>query len=258
MKFQLLPSTFEENGRASLRQHLSCFIVDDSVAIDAGSLAMATSLVQKSRVRDVILTHAHLDHIAGLPLFIDDLFANLTEPLCVYAASEVIEVLERDIFNWSVYPRFLELENDYGKVLEYHPFESGKEFSVGHLRVRAIEVNHKVPSVGLIISDGATAFALSGDTAETDEFWNEVNSEKNLSAVLVECAFPNKLDELAQISHHLTPKTLKKELEKNRRKNLPIYVVNLKPTYRDEIVREIAALEIENLKILEVGQVYEW
>jgi hypothetical protein len=31
-----------------------------------------------------------------LPLFIDDLFAKLTEPVCVFAAAEVIEILERD------------------------------------------------------------------------------------------------------------------------------------------------------------------
>jgi cAMP phosphodiesterase len=258
MKVQLLPSSFEENGRASARQHLSCFIVDDSVAIDAGSLAMATNSVQKKQVRDVILTHAHLDHIAGLPLFIDDLFSHLTEPLRVYATSEVIQTLERDIFNWSVYPRFSELENDKGKVLEYHPFEKGKEFFIRHLRIKAVEVNHKVPSVGLIVSDGSVTFALSGDTAETNEFWREINAEKNLSAVLIECAFPNKLDELARISYHLTPQTLKKELEKSAHKNFLTYIVNIKPMYRDEIVREIEEMDMENLQILEVGQVYQW
>ena len=108
MKLQLLPSTFDENGTASPRQHLSCFIVDDQVAIDAGSLAMAATAVQKKQIRDIVLTHAHLDHIAGLPLFIDDLFANLDAPVCVHAAPEVIETLERDIFNWAIYPRFSE------------------------------------------------------------------------------------------------------------------------------------------------------
>ena len=100
MKIQLLPSTFDENGCASARQHLACFVVDDCVAIDAGSLAMAASSAQKKQIRDVILTHAHLDHIAGLPLFIDDLFASLIEPVRVFATAEVIEVIERDIFNW--------------------------------------------------------------------------------------------------------------------------------------------------------------
>lgn len=256
MKLQLLPSTFDENGCASARQHLSCFVVDDCVAIDAGSLAMATSAAQKKQIRDVILTHAHLDHIAGLPLFIDDLFANLVEPIRVFATSEVIEVIERNIFNWSVYPRFSELTNKNGAVLEYRPFRIGEEFLAKHLRVKAIEVNHKVPTVGYLISDGETNFALSGDTAEMDGFWEVVNAEKNLDALLVECSFPNELEELAHISHHLTPKTLEKELKKFNHKNCPIYVVNIKPMYFEEVVRQVAELNIENLEILKVGQVY--
>ena len=258
MKVQLLPSTFSENGGASARQHLSCFVVDDLVAIDAGSLAMATTFEQKKKIRDVILTHAHLDHIAGLPLFIDDLFATLRRPISVYATAEVIEVLERDIFNWSVYPRFSELENDNGRVMNYFPFETGTEFAVKHLKVKSVAVNHKVPSVGFVVSDGASAFALSSDTAEANGFWDALNAEPNLSAILVECAFPNELEELARISFHLTPKNLKTELEKSTRKDCPVYVVNIKPMYRDEIVRQLEDLQIENLHILEVGKVYEW
>ncbi len=258
MKIQLLPSTFDENGKASPRQHLSCFVIDDCVAVDAGSLAMATSLVQKKQIRDVVLTHAHLDHIAGLPLFIDDLFATLQSPVCVYGTKEVIETLESDIFNWTIYPRFTELENEHGAVMKYQPFEAGKEFAVKHLRFKSLSVNHKVPTVGFIVSDGATTFALSSDTAEMDGFWRNLNAEENLSALLIECAFPNELNELAQVSHHLTPLALQKELAKFNRKECAIYVVNIKPMYRDEVVGQISDLEIENLQILEVGQIYEW
>jgi len=258
MKFQLLPSTFDENGAASERQHLSCFVIDDTVAIDAGSLATATSNVQKKQIRDVVLTHAHLDHIAGLPLFIDDLFAVLDAPVFVYGTSEVIETLERDIFNWEIYPRFSELENDNGSVMKYRPFKAGEEFSAKHLRLMPIAVNHKVPTIGFVVSDGKTTLALSGDTAEMDGFWQVVNGEKNLSVLLVECAFPNELEELANVSHHLTPKLLQKELKKFNHQHCSIYVINIKPMYREEVVRQINELEIENLQILEVGQIYEW
>jgi len=258
MKLQLLPSTFDENGMASPRQHLSCFVVDDSVAIDAGSLATAASAAQRKQIRDVVLTHAHLDHIAGLPLFIDDLFATLDAPVCVHALPKVIETLERDIFNWEIYPRFSELENARGAVMKYQPFEVGEEFSVKHLRLKSVAVNHKVSTVGFVVSDNRTKIALSGDTAETDEFWHILNREENLSALLVECAFPNELEDLAQVSHHLTPQTLQRELKKFNRRECSIYVVNIKPMYRDEVVRQIGELEVENLQILEVGQIYEW
>lgn len=219
---------------------------------------MAATAVQKKQIRDVVLTHAHLDHIAGLPLFIDDLFATLDAPICVHCSANVIETLERNVFNWEIYPRFSELKNKHGAVMRYQPFEAGKEFSVKHLRIKSISVNHKVPSVGFIISDDKTTFALTGDTAEMNGFWQAVNAEKNLSALLIECAFPNELEELAETSHHLTPRNLQKELAKFDRKECAVYVVNIKPMYRDEVVGQIEELQIENLQILEVGQVYEW
>lgn len=258
MRFQLLPSTFEDNGAASAGQHLTCFVVDDCVAFDAGSLAMACSTLQKQQVRDIVLSHAHLDHIAGLPLFVDDLFATLDEPIRIHAAAGVIKVLERDVFNWSVYPRFSELTNDNGAVVEYRPFQSGVPFCVRHLTVSAVDVNHKVPASGFIISDTKSTVALTGDTAALQGFWRFANENENLAAVLIECAFPDEMLELAEASHHLTPSGLKRELEKIDCPKCPIHVVNIKPMYREQTIRQINALGIKNLQILEVGRVYEW
>jgi ribonuclease BN (tRNA processing enzyme) len=258
MKLQLLPTSFDKNGCASQRQHLSCFVIDDCMAIDAGSLAMATDSVQKEQIRDVVLTHAHLDHIAGLPLFIDDLFETLENPIRVYGLSEVLETIRRNIFNWEIYPDFSKLKNKNGTVLEYFPFVAGEEISIKHLNIRAIEVNHKVASVGFIISDGKTKIAFSSDTAETNEFWETLNNEENLDAILIECAFPDQLGELAHASHHLTPKNLQKEIDKYKGEKCPVYAVNIKPMYLEEVRRQIEELKIENLKILQVGKVYQW
>src|SRR5688572_3707519 len=203
MRFQLLPSTFNHDGSASPNQHLTCFIVDDKVAFDAGSLAMAASDRQKEQIRDIVLTHAHLDHIAGLPLFIDDLFANLDQPIRIHASEHVIKVLERDIFNWDVYPRFSELSNHIGSVVEYKIIQPGVEFNIGNLSITSIEVNHKVPTTGFLVSNAKGTIALTGDTAAMAGFWQSVNPIKDLSAILIECAFPDDLADLAEISHHL-------------------------------------------------------
>ncbi len=256
MKLQLLPSTIE-NGKVSKKQHLSCFVIDDRVTIDAGSLAMSTNETQKSQIRDVVLTHAHIDHIAGLPLFIDDLFAHIVKPVEIYATVEVIEILKKNIFNWEVYPDFAELENENGIVLEYCPFEVGESFTAEHLKIKAIGVNHKVPAVGFVVTDGKSTFAITGDTAGMSEFWSAINSEDQLDALFVECAFPNYLEDLAQVSHHMTPRNLAKELKKFEHVDCPIYAINLKPMYHDLIVSEIHQLNINNLKILEVDRVYD-
>jgi cAMP phosphodiesterase len=256
MKIKLLHSTFDENGNASPRQHFSCFIINDSISLDAGSLAFSINSRQRESIRNVVLSHAHLDHIAGLPLFIDDLYADLKEPICVYASADVVRILERDIFNWSVYPKFLELRNDFGEVLKYNEFEYGKSFDISDLKFRPISVNHKVPTAGFLISDSNSKIAFTSDTAEMDEFWNIVNAEESLDAILIECAFPNSLEEIAKNSFHLTPNRLKIELRKLNHVMCPIYVINLKPIYYDEICREISELGIENLEVFTVGREY--
>lgn len=258
MRVQLLPSTIDEDGRASARQHLMSIVIDDQVAIDAGCLAFSCSDIQRRQVRDIILTHPHLDHTAGLPLFIDDLFATLSEPVRVHAVREVIEILERDIFNWAVYPRFSELTNESGRVLEYREFDMGGEFPVKHLKIKSVPVNHKVSASGYVISDQQSAIGITGDTAETDEIWTALNSFPNLRALLVECAFPNEMGELAGVSDHLTPHKLERELAKFHNDDCEVYVINMKPMYRNKIVDQIEQLSTRQVKILDVGKVYEW
>lgn len=258
LKVRLLPTTIDSNGSATAQQHSSCLIIDDCVAIDAGNLAAAVNDTERAKIRNVVLTHAHLDHIAGLPIFIDDLFATLTEPVTVHATKSVIEALENHIFNWIIYPRFSELKNDFGDILKYAEIKSEKDFAAAHLVIKPIEVNHKVPSVGFIVSDGAKKIAISGDTAAMDRFWEIVNEGCKPEAIFMECAFPDELENLADSSHHLTPRKIRTELAKCRHQDGKIYLFNLKPMYREKIIREVGELKIENLNILEVNKTYEF
>jgi ribonuclease BN (tRNA processing enzyme) len=258
VKIQLLPSTFDAQGRATLEQRLTCFLIDDLVTVDAGSIAIALTDAQRESVRDVIVTHPHMDHIASLPIFIDDLFATLKEPIRIHATEEVIGMLERDVFNWTVYPRFSELSNEEGPVMQYVPFRTGEEFRVAHLRVTAVAVNHIVPTVGLIVSDDKTTVAFSSDTAETEDFWKLVNNRPRIDALLIEASFPNSMSQLAEVSRHFTPASLAKELRKLDHNGIDILTVHLKPAYRDKIVSELDALGIPKLRVMEPGRMYEW
>ena len=258
MKIQLLPSTFDGDGQATLDQRLTCYLIDDCVTVDAGSIAIALTAEQRARVHDIIVTHVHMDHIASLPIFIDDLYPTLTEPMRIYAIPEVIERLERDVFNWSVYPRFSELKNEFGSVMKYVPIEIEQEFKVAHLTVKAIPVNHIVPTVGVIISDGKRTVAFSSDTAETDDFWKAVNGLPRLDAVLIEASFPNSMAKLADVSRHFTPASLAQELRKLKHNGLDILAVHLKPAYRETIIAELKALELPKLGVMEPGRTYSW
>jgi len=258
VRIQLLPSTFDSQGHATSEQRLTCFLIDECVAVDAGSLALAATSEQRKKIRDIIVTHPHMDHIATLPIFIDDLFPTLKSPIRIYATQVVIDLLERDIFNWNVYPRFSELKNDYGPVIEYVPIPVAREFKVAHLSVTAVAVNHIVPTVGLIVSDGRRSVAFSSDTSETVEFWNLINREPSLQALLIEASFPNSMSELAEVSRHFTPASLQRELGKLNHKGVDILAVHIKPAYRQVIIDELNELSIPGLRVMEPGRVYDW
>lgn len=258
MKVQLLPSTFDGNGRATLEQRLTCYLIDDCVAVDAGSIAIALTAEQQNKVRDIIVTHPHMDHIACLPIFIDDLYPRLEAPMRVHATDEVIALLERDVFNWNVYPRFSELKNDFGPVMEYVPIPVDREIKVAHLTISAIPVNHIVPTVGLIVSDGHSTVAFSSDTAETEGFWDAINRAPHVDALLIEASFPNSMAKLAEVSRHFTPASLGAELNKLNHNGLDILAVHLKPAYRQTIIEELDALNIPKLKVMEPGKTYHW
>jgi ribonuclease BN (tRNA processing enzyme) len=199
-----------------------------------------------------------MDHVATLPIFIDDLFSQLASPVRVHATEEVIGLLRRDLFNGTLYPRFDELENEHGRVLEFVPFETGRAFRVAHLELTAVPVQHAVPTVGLIVSDGAATVAFSSDTSQTEEFWRALDRLPSLDALFVEASFPNSMSELARVSGHLTPETLAAELAKLKRAPPDILAVHVKPSFRETILAELAALKIANLRAMEPGRVYEW
>jgi len=258
LQIQLLPSSFDSRGGASLAQRLTCFVIDDRVTVDAGSIGIALNDAQQRSVRDVIVTHPHMDHIASLPIFVDDLFGELREPVRIHATDEVIELLKADVFNDVVYPKFDLLKNMHGHVMEYVPFEPGREFRVAHLTCTAISVNHIVPTIGLLVSDGTTTVAFSSDTAETEEFWRVVNQAKKLHALFIEASFPDSMEVLAKTSKHLTPSSLRSELTKLNHNGMDILAVHVKPAYREQVIAELNQLNIDKLQVMEPGRTYEW
>ncbi len=70
MRVELLPSSVP----ASEAQFLVSFLIDDTVAIDAGSLGLLADLDRQRGVRHVFLTHEHVDHIASLPIFLENVY----------------------------------------------------------------------------------------------------------------------------------------------------------------------------------------
>jgi ribonuclease BN (tRNA processing enzyme) len=142
--------------------------------------------------------------------------------------------------------------------MEYVPIPDRKEFRIAHLTVTAVAVNHIVPTVGLVVSDGKSTVAFSSDTAETDEFWDTINRVPRIDALLIEASFPDSMAKLAEISRHFTPASLQRDLRKLNHNGLDILAVHIKPAYRQMIIDELNALNIPGLGVMEPGRIYNW
>lgn len=243
------------DGVQGLHQCRTCgFLVNETVMVDAGTVGAALHLAELKRIRQVLLTHLHFDHIQGLPTLADNLADDVVDPVGLVGTPEVLEGLRRYLFNGQLYPDFLHLPNPQRPVFSLHPLTVGKEVAIAALRVTPIRVNHLVPTVGFLIRDGDSSFLYSGDTYVTEEIWRIAAREPTLKAVFIEASFPDEMADLAQASLHLTPSLLAQEFRKIGKPELPVYVYHLKPRFRDDIARQLSRLGIPHLTVLKEGQ----
>ena len=240
------------------RHRTTCFLVDETLAIDAGALTATLPLEDLLKVDHILLTHSHFDHVKDVPLLADLLVGRRRRPLLVHASTECARVLRRNVFNDHLWPDFTRIPDRRNPVVIIKPFAPGRPFRIGRYTVRPVPVCHPVESMGFVVSDGKTAFAVSGDTGPTTLFWKKVNESRRLKALLVEMSFPNQLQSLADISGHLTPNTLATELAKVNHVGCPVFLYHLKPAYAAELKRDLAALELSNVRVLTMGEELEF
>ena len=254
MKFTVLGCS----GGELPRHRTTCFLVDGRLAIDAGALTQGLELEALLEVDDILLTHSHFDHVKDVPLLADLLVGRRKTPVRVHASPDCALALREDVFNDRLWPDFTRIPDERHPVISIREFDPRRPFRIGPYYIRPVPVVHPVESMGYIISDGRASFAISGDTGPTDRFWERVNAEKKLSAVLVELSFPNALQELADVSGHLTPRTLQAELAKLTRNGYPVLLYHLKPAYAAELKREVGALKLPDTRVLEMGDEFKF
>lgn len=233
----------------------TCFLVDEVLALDAGALTSTLSLEQLAKVDDILIGHSHFDHTKDLPLLADLVIGLRDKPVTIHASRECAKALRENMFNNALWPDFTRIPNKKDPVLRIKSFRAGSTFEVGPYTVRSVPVHHPVESCGFIVSKGRTSMAISGDTGPTDKLWKALNETANLKALLVETSFPNRLQELADLSGHLTPNTLESELRKFERNGTSTFVYHLKPAFVAQLKKELSGLPVE---VLELGDTFEF
>lgn len=236
---------------------MTSLLVNETVCLDAGWVSGGLSLKDQVKVRDVLISHSHLDHTCSLPFLIDNNFMVPGFSLRIYAIPEVIASMKNHLFNNLTWPDFTSLPNDLTPVLKLVEIQPETPVRVNGLSIRAVHVSHIVPTTGFIVDDGDGVVAFSSDTGPTERFWEIVNKTKKLKAVITEASFPNELHELARVSGHLTPALLDDELEKLK-VDVPVYLYGFKPRHLRIIRGQVEALGRKKLRFLTQGRTYRF
>lgn len=257
MKVTVLPSAVAPGTSAS--QYATSFLINDVVAVDAGCLGFVGTPQDQSRVRHILLSHSHIDHIGSLPIFLENAYEAKPDCVVVHGSADVLDSLRRDIFNGRLWPDFIGLSEQRpdAPFLKLHRMTSGEAFEIEGLRVLPVDVNHVVPTLGFVISDARGAFVIVSDTGPTDEIWRICNDTPNLRGVFLEVTFPNSMCALADVSRHLTPAMFGEEIRKLNRP-VSIYAVHLKARYQDQVLAELQSLRLPDLHMVEFGLPYEF
>ncbi len=232
-------------------------LVNDVMMLDAGTITAALTLSAQLRITDVLVSHTHIDHIKSLLFMADNIAGRVRKSVKVRAVPGVIDAIRKHLMNGLIWPDFTRIPTAVNPVLTYVPMAVGRKISIAGLKVKAVPMNHPVPSVGFVVSDDRSSFIYSADTGPNEGLWREAARAKNLKAIIVDTSFPNSLEDLAGRSGHFTPRQLHQDLMKSRIGNdVPVYIYHIKPVHKKKVIGELKALGRKNVKLLQEGKTY--
>jgi 3',5'-cyclic-nucleotide phosphodiesterase len=232
-------------------------VVDDRIAIDAGSLTSGVPLKGQCALEAVLVSHAHLDHIRDLATLADNRSQNDAPTLPIVGTKQTISILKKHFFNNLLWPDFAQIPSARRPAIRYVEIAPGKPMTIAGYGVQAVPVSHSIECCAFIVGGQKGSLAYSGDTGPTDRLWEALNSTADLKALLMEVSFPNDESRLARLSGHHTPATLARDLKKlERSRELPTLLYHIKPSFQAKVERECARLSGLNLTVCTLGDQY--
>lgn len=238
-------------GASDATHNLTGYLIDDRVAVDAGTLTSKLSLLQQAKIEAVFVTHAHADHFRDLPHLILNRFNQNVPPLVILAEKTVMERLRTHVFNGEVWPDFEQFVSpETGRAaIQYKSLSPGRKWSFNGVDYTAVPVAHSVAAAGVIIEMNGQTIGFTGDTGPTNDIWRKINASSNVVAVISEASFPNDYHQMAVDSGHLSPELFAKELTKIA-VDAPIYASHRKLPYERKIESEIKNIRDRRARIL--------
>ncbi len=220
---------------------LTSLLIDDILVVDAGGLTSSLSFPAQQKLKAILLTHQHYDHIKDVPAIVFN-FAMWNADIDIYSTLPVYETLTTHLLNGEVYPKFLGWPPENPRI-KFTVIEPNQSIKVDGYHILAVPVSHSIPTVGYQVTspDGKTVF-YTGDTGPgLADCWQHISPQ----LIISEVTSSNNYEDFARRSGHLTPGLLKRELSEFHRLKgyLPLtIVIHMNPVEEKAIAAEIAAV----------------
>jgi len=243
MKIQILGA---HNIESKDTRYVS-LLIDGVLAIDAGALTSSLTQAEQQKIKAVLITHQHYDHMRDIPALGIN-FSLHGNTLDIYGAKAVYDVLTAHLLNDVVYPNFL-TKPEKKPSLRFTEMEAGKEIPVAGYKVLPVPVTHAFPTTGYQVTspDGKKVF-YSGDTGPSlADAWRQISPD----LLIIEVTSLNKWREFSLQTGHLTAELLKQELESFREMKgyLPqVALVHMNPL-DEKVIKSEVAVTVGALKI---------
>ncbi len=225
----------------SRKSRLVSLLIDEVLAIDAGSLTSSLSFEAQQRLKALLITHEHYDHIRDIPAISMNFYLE-NATINIYSIPDVRDALSTYLLNGKLYPKFLE-KPENKPTIRFTVIEPGKSEQIVDYSILALPVNHLIPALGYQVTspDGKVVF-YTGDTGPgLADCWKRISPQ----LLIVEVTASDRFKEFAGSGGHLTPSLLKQELITFRELKgyLPrVVTVHMSPGLEAEIEAEIATV----------------
>lgn len=233
MEFRVLGCS----GGLSRGGHTTAFSLGGHTLIDAGTGVGRLSIEEMQGLQRVFITHAHLDHVAGLAFLADTRFAAGAPPLPVHARASVLRTLRKHLFNWQLWPDFMRLGPDQRPTLEPHRIHIGRSIALSEAVVTPLPARHTVPACGYAVETPRATLVYSGDTTACRDFWRALNRLPRLDHLVIEIAYGDEQEALGHAARHYTPAVLGEQLQRLRHRPC-IHLMHHKPGRGEHIVAQ--------------------
>ena len=230
------------DGSACCGHYTTSALINNNIALDIGTGFHQLNIEEMQAVKDVLITHAHLDHVTMLCFWIDCQVINGSS-VTIHCQQETAEIIRTHLFNNAIWPDMEQILVQNDAAVHFNIIEPFQTLTISGVSVTPLPVNHGVPTLGFCLHGDKENFVFCADMIDAPEtFWQYLNQLDNFDRMTMEISFPNEMEEIARQSYHLTPKTLEKLVTTKLPETVNILYNHNKIYYIESIRKQAATI----------------